>query len=84
MRKTVCSTTTGVLGFSEQAKFDAKSDVVMGRVSYKFNWAKADRREVLITLVSSINKPRHGRGLLLAENNRQQLNTMRLRQLYAA
>jgi outer membrane immunogenic protein len=37
--KSVASTTTGFVGgFSEPVNFDTKTDVVMGRVSYKFNW----------------------------------------------
>jgi outer membrane immunogenic protein len=37
--KTAASTTTNFNGFTEPVRFDAKTDVVMGRVSYKFNWA---------------------------------------------
>jgi outer membrane immunogenic protein len=37
--KSVTSTTTNLGGFFETVRFDSKSDVVMGRVSYKFNWA---------------------------------------------
>jgi outer membrane immunogenic protein len=37
--KTTASTTINFGGFTEPVKFDTKTDVVMGRVSYKFNWA---------------------------------------------